>query len=241
MISVCIATHNGEKYIREQLDSILCQLSPYDEVVISDDGSVDSTLDIISSYKDSRIHIHRMNHTRNGMKPHYYVTMNFENALKFAKGEYIFLSDQDDIWLPNKVKIWMYALLNCDIVLHNLECVDGYLQPLHRNIYNKVNTFRFKNFLLFRGKHYGCALAFKRTLLKHILPFPKNLVLHDFWVGIIGESFGKLHYIDNPLVLYRIHDSNTSGKSQNNNSLLYKILYRLYIISHIILRKLFNK
>lgn len=241
MISVCIATHNGEKYIREQLDSILCQLSPYDEVVISDDGSVDSTLDIISSYKDSRIHIHRMTHTRKGMKSHYYVTMNFENALKCAKGEYIFLSDQDDVWLPNKVKICMDALLKYDIVLHNLECVDGYLQPLHRNIYNETNTFRSKNFLLLRGKHYGCALAFKRTLLKYILPFPKNLVLHDFWVGIIGESFGKLCYIDNSLALYRIHDTNTSGKSQNSNSLLYKILYRLYIISHIILRKFFNE
>lgn len=234
MISVCIATHNGEKYIKEQLDSILCQLSPKDEVVISDDGSTDSTLDIIRSYNDPRIKIYNKVHTIKGMKSHYYVTMNFENAIKHANGDYIFLSDQDDVWYPNKVETCISILNEYDMVLHNLECVDGVLNPLNRNIYN--NSFRHKNYFIRVGKHYGCALAFKRDLLPHILPFPKKMVLHDFWIGIIGETFGRFICIDEPLIKYRIHNANTSGNAQNSNSLLYKLSYRLYIFCHILLK-----
>lgn len=234
MISVCIATHNGEKYIKEQLDSILCQLSPEDEVVISDDGSVDTTLEIIKSFNDHRIKVYTMEHKRKGMKSHYYVTMNFENALKLAKGDYIFLSDQDDVWMPNKVATCLEVLKTYDMVLHNLQCVDGDLQPLNRNIYN--NSFRPKNYLLKVGKHYGCALAFKRSLLKRILPFPKKLVLHDYWIGIMGESFGKFLFIDEALTQYRIHSYNTSGNAQKTNSLWYKLSYRTYIMLHVFMR-----
>lgn len=229
-----MATHNGEKYIKEQLDSILCQLSSEDEIVISDDGSTDSTLKIIKGYKDPRIKIHTMVHKLKGMKSHYYVTMNFENALKQAKGDYIFLSDQDDVWMPNKVEECINVLQDYDMVLHNLQCVDGDLNSLNRNIYN--NSFRYKNYLLRRGKHYGCALAFKGRLLRYILPFPKRLVLHDYWIGIMGEIFGKFIYIDQPLTKYRIHDYNTSGKSQKANSLFYKLSYRFYTISNVIMR-----
>lgn len=234
MISICIATHNGEKYIKDQLDSILCQLSSEDEVVISDDGSTDSTLEIIKGYNDPRIKIYTKVHTLKRMKSHYYVTMNFENALKQAKGDYIFLSDQDDVWYPNKVKICLELLQEYDMVLHNLECVDGDLNPLNRNIYN--NSFKYKNFLLRRGKHYGCALAFKGRLLRYILPFPKLLVLHDYWMGIMGETFGKFICIDNTLTKYRIHGDNTSGKAQKTNSLFYKLSYRLYTMWHVLMR-----
>lgn len=234
MISVCVATHNGEKYIKEQLDSILCQLSPEDEVVISDDGSTDSTLDIIKGYNDPRIKIFRKVHKLKGMKSHYYVTMNFENALKHAKGDYIFLSDQDDVWYMDKVKTCIELLQEYDMVLHNLECVDGDLNPLNRNIYN--NSFRYNNYLLRRGKHYGCALAFKKSLLQYIMPFPKRLVIHDYWIGIMGETFGKFIFIDNPLTKYRIHGDNTSGKAQKKNSLFYKLSYRLYTMRHVLMR-----
>lgn len=238
MISVCIATHNGEKYIKEQLDSILCQLSPVDEVVISDDGSTDSTLEIIEGYKDSRIKIYTMVHTRKGMKSHYYVTMNFENALKHAMGDYIFLSDQDDVWVSNKVDNCMEILQNHDMVLHNLQCVDGDLHPMNQNIYN--NSFRPKNYLMRRGKHYGCALAFKRELLQYILPFPKKLLIHDFWVGIIGEIFGSFKFLDEPLTKYRIHSTNASGKGQKKNSMGYKLSYRMYTMWHVFKRAIVN-
>lgn len=239
MISVCIATHNGEKYIEEQLNSILSQLSHEDEVIVSDDGSTDSTIEIIKSFRDPRIKIFSMMHHRKGMKAHYYVSMNFENALKHAHGDYIFLSDQDDVWFPNKVEVCLKALSNHDMVLHNLECVDGNLRPLNKNIYN--NNFRFKNYLMRKGKHYGCAIAFRSKLLKNILPFPKRLVLHDFWIGIIGEICGRFVFLSNPLIKYRIHEANTSSKARQANSLLFKLSYRIYILVHVIFRTMYKK
>ena len=124
MISVCMASHNGGKYIKQQIDSILSQLSLEDELIISDDGSSDSTIEIIKRCNDSRIKLYVMEHNSKGMKPHYYVTKNFENALKYVNGDYIFLSDQDDVWCPNKVEVCLEYLQDYDIVLHNLQCVD---------------------------------------------------------------------------------------------------------------------
>jgi glycosyltransferase involved in cell wall biosynthesis len=103
MISVCMATYNGAKYIKEQMDSILCQLGKDDEVVVSDDGSTDSTLDIVAEYGDSRIKIVRNTGAHNFIR-------NFENSLKAAHGDYIFLADQDDVWLPDKVAKIMQIL-----------------------------------------------------------------------------------------------------------------------------------
>lgn len=116
MISVCMATYNGEKYIKEQLKSILKQLGPCDEVVISDDGSKDNTKDVIDSIEDKRIHYY-VNSGTHGF------THNFENALRHASGNFIFLSDQDDIWMDNKVSIVMEALKTADFVTHDLSLI----------------------------------------------------------------------------------------------------------------------
>lgn len=124
MISVCIATHNGEKYIKEQLDSILCQLSTEDEVVISDDGSTDSTLEILSDYNDSRIKVYQYKQPYKSRHPHSYVCKNFENALKHAEGDYIFLSDQDDYWMEGKVDKCVELLKTNLLVVHNADLVD---------------------------------------------------------------------------------------------------------------------
>ena len=111
MISVCMATYNGEKYIREQVESILCQLGPEDEIVISDDGSKDHTIQMVDSL-DKRIKVF-LNEGKHGVVP------NFENALKHSSGDYIFFSDQDDIWSPDKVERCLHALEDSDLVVHN--------------------------------------------------------------------------------------------------------------------------
>lgn len=125
MVSVCMATFNGEKFIKEQIDSILCQLSDYDELIVSDDGSTDKTVDIIKSYNDRRISI--FNHVRNFETNSLtsIVSSNFENAIKHAKGDYIFLSDQDDVWLPNKISEGVQSLRSSDVVLLNASAVDA--------------------------------------------------------------------------------------------------------------------
>ena len=112
MISVCIATYNGGKYIRQQIESILPQLDATDEIIISDDGSTDDTLLQIEALSSSLVrvykHTNRLGYTRN-----------FERALTYAKGDVIFLCDQDDIWLPNKVEMCMKELTNSDLVVTN--------------------------------------------------------------------------------------------------------------------------
>ena len=87
-----------------------------------------------------------------------------------------------------------------------------------------------------KGKHMGCALVFKRELLEYVLPFPDQLVIHDFWLGMIAEIKGGLYYLDKPLIKYRIHGGNASGTSQKKNSLIYRVYYRLYTMFHVLLR-----
>ena len=110
MISVCIATYNGERFIREQIDSILRQLSSDDEIILSDDGSTDDTISIINSIDDKRIKIIE------GPRKHS-PTPNFECAMKESKGDYIFLAVQDDVWKPNKVEVCIKWLQNYIITL----------------------------------------------------------------------------------------------------------------------------
>lgn len=236
MISVCIATYNGEKYIKNQVESILVQLSDDDEIIISDDGSKDSTLEILRSYNDKRIKIYVNRKIYLGKKPHWYVTKNFENALRHSSGDYIFLSDQDDVWLPNKVQICISELKDTGALLHNLTCVDANLNSLGYNWFNANHMFHYRNLFLLKGKHMGCALAFKRELLNIVLPFPKNLVLHDFWIGILAELTVGLKYIDIPLVQYRIHSNNTSGARNKRHRLFYQIRYRVYIFIQVFIR-----
>lgn len=236
MISVCIATHNGERYIKEQLESILAQLGSDDEVVISDDGSSDGTINEIKSLNDKRLNVINFEQPLKTKHSHEYVCRNFENALKHAKGDYIFLSDQDDIWMPNKVEVCMKDLETSDLVLHDFMHVDGngnVIKPLHYN-----GNFRPKNYLMRRGKHYGCAMGFRRDVLNYVLPFPKHLLLHDFWLGILVESLGRFYFEKMPLLKYRIHQQNTS---KTHNSLGFKLSYRTACLYNVIKRILVYK
>ena len=124
MISVCMASYNGEKFIKAQIGSILMQLGKDDELVISDDGSTDRTVEIIESYGDKRIRL--LHHHKNlsiakirYSRNFYYTTENFENALRAAKGDFIFLSDQDDIWAENKITECMAVFSDADCIMHN--------------------------------------------------------------------------------------------------------------------------
>lgn len=223
MISVCVATHNGEDYIKEQLDSILCQLGEDDEVVISDDGSTDNTLGIIESLSDKRIKVFKTTHKVSGKSNHYYVTRNFVNALQNAKGDIIFLSDQDDRWRSNKVEVCMEALKDCDLVVHNFCNCDDSLEPLMDD-YCKW-TFKRRNYLMADGKYFGCAMAFKRSVLQYVLPIPSFVSLHDFWIGILTEILGEVVYIEQDLIDYRIRACSASHSV--SNTLFNKITYRL--------------
>lgn len=233
-VSVCMATYNGASYIREQLDSILCQLGPEDEVIISDDGSLDGTLDVIASIHDSRIRVvHHVKDPKISRTPEI-VGANFENALSHCSGEYIFISDQDDIWLPDKVGtmtsyLSKYALVACNARI----LMDG--KETDRMIYRDRQPVR--NYTLRRGKYYGCCMAFTRDMLRYVLPFPSKLPLYDYWIGLISEIVGGAYYISEPLVLHRVHASNTSRTLKLSSG--YKIFYRFRLLAQLYFRLLF--
>lgn len=224
MISVCMATYNGENYIRSQISSILPQLGENDELIISDDGSTDATLDIISEINDSRIILLKNN-------SHCY-TANFENALIHAKGDYIFLSDQDDIWRDDKVKIAINYLQKYNFLMSNARIVDANANVIQesRNDVLNVGTGFLKN--LIKTYNLGCCMCFDRHVLEAVLPFPKNreLCLHDAWITMIAELCFKTYVCDEPLIDYRRHGTNVSfGSFHIHSSIPQMINIRRYL------------
>ena len=230
-----MATYNGEKYIQEQIESILSQLGKHDEVVVSDDGSNDRTIELIQSYSDNRI-VLLSNHGKHG-----YVG-NFENALRHAKGDYIFLSDQDDIWLPGKVEKVISALSDNDIAIHDAQLVNGDGISLGNTYYSTLHTGTsfWANF--WKNRWLGCCMAFKREVCNYCLPFPNGIVAHDYWIGMMGMTKFKYCFMDDVLLKYRRHGGNVSPSSEkSNNSLYYKLFTkRLFLLFAVVRCKLFR-
>lgn len=230
MISVCMACYNGQKYIQQQIDSILCQLSEDDELIISDDGSKDNTCAIIKNYNDSRIKLLH-NQTNHGF------IGNFENALREAKGDYIFLSDQDDYWKTGKVKKVIAQLQNYQLVIHDAELVDGDGKSLNKRYYECVHskTGFFAN--LWKTRWLGCCMAFRREVLDYCLPFPKHIFGHDYWIGLLGMLKFQYCFMPEVLMCYRRHGDNVSPSGENSNtSWAYKIQKRSGLVFDLIIR-----
>ena len=204
-VSVAMATYNGEKYIKEQIETILNNLDDKDELVISDDGSSDMTSEIINKINDKRIIL--LEGPRKGLKK------NFENAIKNTTGDVIFLSDQDDIWMENKVEKVLECFNNNNYILiqHDAVVVDENDKVIYESFaeHRKVKTGVIKN--LIKNSYHGCCIAFRKELIKEILPIPDNIYLHDEWIGIVAELNGKTYFLNEKLIKYRRHSENTSS------------------------------
>jgi len=225
-----MAVFNGEQYIEEQIISILDQIFPGDELIISDDGSTDRTQSIVESIDDDRI-IYTLNKKVNGY------TGNFENALTLARGDTIFLSDQDDVWHDGKVKLCLEALKESDFVVSDAKVVDEKLQVIAPSYFIlRATKFGFINSLM-RCRYLGCCYAFNRCVLHRALPFPCNhkMLPHDLWLVLIAEFFFKVKYLPVQLINYRRHGLNvSSGGEISVNSLSFKIKFRLYALFNIL-------
>ena len=162
MISVCMATYNGENFIKEQIDSILPQLSDDDEIVISDDGSTDKTVDIIENYGDSRIKLLKYKSFRSTI-------YNLENALKDSKGDVIFLCDQDDKWNEDKVNICLSYMNEYDLIIHDAYITDSDLNITHDSFFKVNNTKYGKWQNIIKNGYHGCCMVINRNLLKAVL------------------------------------------------------------------------
>lgn len=225
MISVCMATYNGGKYIKEQIDSILFQLGEDDELIVSDDGSTDKTLDVLRSYNDSRIKIFK-NNNRKG------VVGNFENALNKAKGEYIFLSDQDDVWLNGKVDVCLDALKKSDLIVTDCIVTDDKLNVIESSFFRSRSSGAgfWKN--LIKNSYLGACVAFRKELLKIVLPIPTNLpVYHDGWIASLADVTAKVTFVEFKGIYFRRHESNASFTAKKSRLSLYnKLRYRIVLL-----------
>lgn len=229
MISVCMALYNGEKFLREQIESVLRELSAEDELIISDDFSADGSLALLRSFGDSRLRILE-NTSRLG--PVY----NAERAVQAARGDFIFLCDQDDIWLSGKVKACLQALAAADLVLHDAYILNGGERETETLFQKrKVRRGFWQNIL--RNSYTGCCMAFRRRVAERALPFPPKIPMHDQWIGLLAEKEFHVEFVCKPFIEYRIHGGNfTQTVSGNRHSLRKKILWRIRLIKNILQR-----
>jgi len=234
-MSVCVASYNGAMYIEKQLHSILDQLQSNDQVIIVDDCSFDDTVNIIESFKDSRIKLFK--NTKN-----IGVVGTFNKALKNANGDIIFLSDQDDEWLDNKVSFIKNFFISNDIdmVVHDAKIMQGGSIVTH-SLFDQIGSSSglFKN--IYSNSYTGCCMAFRRIILRKILPIPnKKGIFHDAWIGILAKFYKfKVIFIATPLIVYNRHETNVS--TMKRRSILKIIPDRINLITSLIRRIIYGK
>lgn len=227
MISVCLAAFNGGRHIEAQVASILA--SPrVTELLVSDDGSTDGTQGVIAALSDPRIKL--MAGPRRG------VIANFEHLLGQASGRYIFLSDQDDVWLERKIDTMLPQLEMADLVVSDCSIVDDNLAVIMRSFFETRGSGPgvLKN--LFKNSFLGCCMAFRREILEYVLPFPKTVPMHDWWIGLMVNRKGRVRFIDDILVLYRRHGANTTYSVVSQASLLQQLRWRLAMLGALLSR-----
>jgi glycosyltransferase involved in cell wall biosynthesis len=208
-ISACMAAYNGGPFVKAQMQSILTQLGPNDELVVVDDCSKDDTVERIEQVGDARVKLLR--HERNAG-----VVATFEDALRCATGEVLFLCDDDDLWAPTKVQRFMEVFASrpdVEIVSSRVRIIDENDRPLPHSRINRQGRFLpgfWRNLIV---NHYqGSAMAIRASLLVRVLPLPaRGSFLHDVWIGTRSELLGgKTYFIDEDLLYYRRHSSNAS-------------------------------
>lgn len=234
-ISVAMATYNGEKFLKEQIESILIQLDEEDELVISDDGSSDDTIKILDLYKnDPRVKLIQ-NKRQKGF------IGNFENAIRATRNPVVLLSDQDDKWRLDKVAIIREEFSNnprAHLVIHDAVMIDENGSILNGD---SVDSFRpyvqgfWKN--IWKNTFTGCCMAFSTELSGIFLPFPTQISVHDSWMGLMSQVLQiPIVYIDEPLIFHRRHSQTATSisersfieKLQIRYTMLRSILYRRY-------------
>lgn len=222
MLSVALCTYNGETFLYDQLNSILNQTKPVDEIVICDDNSSDTTVKIIEYFKTKFPGIIKLHVNEVSLGP----IKNFEKAISLCQGDMIFLSDQDDIWVKEKVKKIKKKFQDnpsLDAVFTDANLIDQNGKLLGETIFEKLqfnNQIQkewtgekaFMDILYFRNKITGATMAFKKSLFEKVVPF---ILLKNYWhdaqLGLHAALEKKLGWINEPLINYRIHDKQQVG------------------------------
>lgn len=207
-----MATYNGEKYLARQLRSILDQLTDSDELIIVDDCSADRTVETAKQFGDSRIIIH-VNDRNMGE------VFSFGRAISLARGNFLFLSDQDDIWAPGRVALMRQHLIESGacVVSSNFDWMNADEIPIevaYDGVASSNSQRHLKNIVdIFIGKtnYFGCAMAFRREFARVIAPIPSFVESHDLWIALASNVAGSNTHLDEKTLLKRKHTSNATS------------------------------
>jgi glycosyltransferase involved in cell wall biosynthesis len=226
-VSVAMAAFQGEKYIARQAESILSQLEPEDELVISVDPSADRTGQIVLELAaaDPRVRVL--------CGPGRGAVRNFEHALCAVSGAVVFLSDQDDVWHPAKLRACLAALEDSRVsaVVHDAVVVDGDMNELRSSFFQgRFRSGVWRNVV--KNRYTGCCMAFRREVLKAALPFPSGIPMHDQWIGVVARRMGTVAFLEKPLVFYRRHNQTLTGREKAGTML--RLRWRIHMIAAVI-------
>ena len=218
LISIAMATYNGSKYMKEQLDSIYAQTYKNFEVIVVDDLSTDETVQILEQYKRKYGLTYFVNDKNMG------VVKNFEKAISLCKGEYIALVDQDDIWFPEKIEVLHENIGDYSLIYSNAGIVNGKSEIQNKTteeIYPLCgldsSTEDIYNYIVLNSFILGCSTMFKRELLTDLIPIYESNRNHDWWLTVCAHNRNGIKYIDEVLFYYRHHENNYSRQGKQTS------------------------
>ncbi|WP_244893219.1 glycosyltransferase [Agreia bicolorata] len=206
--SVCMATYRGAPFVREQIDSILEQLHADDELVIVDDASPDDTVAVIEQVDDPRVRLHTESANRGYVRT-------FESAIRQARGKYIMLADQDDVWTAGRLELMITQLDTSLVVAGNYSVLgeEGRM-PARRPLrpgYNRQFGWNTLAILVGYRPYFGCAMGFRCELVPDLVPFPEIFIeSHDLWLAILGNATRSISHLSDVVVERRLHDYNVT-------------------------------
>ncbi len=219
-VSVLLISYNGEKYIQRQIETIVCQLNNEDELIVSDDGSVDNTIFIIKQLQNKYQNIKLVYGKHEGF------SANINNAYMYAKGDIICFCDQDDIWKSNKIDVIKTTFKKnpaIDVILHDAQVCDKDENLLPDTLFfiRKARHGVISNWI--KSTYYGCCMCFRDSFLKRYMPLPKKVILYDQYLGLKAEYKKKSLFLNMPLIVHRYHGNNFSYKRGWGERILFRM------------------
>ncbi|TLT06358.1 glycosyltransferase family 2 protein [Aliarcobacter thereius] len=216
-LSILLSTYNGERYLKEQLDSLFKQTYKDFEIIVRDDISSDKTLEILKSYD-----VKLIESTQNlGAKKSFSTLLKY--ALENSDSKYFMFCDQDDVWNDDKIEKTLAKMKEFEsfygselpLLIHtDLEVVDESLKAISSSMWEYeyiLPKYNSLNRLLIQNTITGCTMLINRELAKKSLDIPENAIMHDWWIGLVASCFGNIGSVNTSTIKYRQHGKNTIG------------------------------
>lgn len=231
-VSVALATYNGEKYLREQLDSLLTQTVALDEIVVCDDGSNDKTVEILKEYSLKCNLKYVVNEKNLG------VNKNFEKAIRLCTNQYVAICDQDDIWFPRKIEVLLKKIREvesdrpCVVSSQSQSLSKNKGMEPYRTIKDSVGVYAT---LLATGNVQGCTLMLNRKMIDLLKPFPKSykeVMMYDGYISFVAATCGVKYNIGEVLMFYRHHETNVLGRIQEKQTIVKRMIAKIRYLKY---------